>query len=124
MMDEPRPDATPNATSFDFNRPTIVALLYLAGMVTGGITAIIGLVLAYVWTGDRHEPWEATHYTYLIRTFWLGFAASVIGVMLVLVFIGRMLLPIVGAWVLVRTILSLVKAQKRAPIPDPRTFLF
>ena len=121
-MDDPRPNATPTSTGFDFNRPTIVGLLYLASIVTG-ITAIIGLVLAYVWKSDPHEPWEHTHYVYLIRTFWIGLAGSVIGLILLVVLIGGLILLAVGIWMLVRTVMSLINAQKRAAMPNPETLL-
>lgn len=116
-----RPDATPTG-GFDFNRPTIIALLYIGSFITG-ISGIVGLVLAYVWKGEPSEPWEATHYTYLIRTFWLGVLAVFIGVLTLIIGIGFLILAVVGIWMLVRTILSLVNAQKRAPMPDPNSWL-
>jgi uncharacterized membrane protein len=116
-----RPDATP-AGSFDFNRPTIVGLLYVASCLVG-VTCILGLVLAYVWKAEDHQPWEATHYVYLIRTFWLGLAGAVIGSLTLIILIGFPILLAVGIWVLVRTVVSLVKAQRREAIPDPRTLL-
>jgi len=61
----PRPaDGQPPATasSFDFNQPTIVAVLYLVGPFIG-ISGLIGLVLAYVWRSEKPDSWEATHYT-------------------------------------------------------------
>jgi uncharacterized membrane protein len=122
MMDDPRPNATPTSTGFDFNRPTIVGLLYLASLLTG-ITAIIGVVLAFVWKSEAHEPWELTHYIYLIRTFWIGLIGSVIGFLLLIILIGFPILLAVGVWVLVRTIMSLINAQKRAPMPNPETLL-
>lgn len=123
-MDEPaqRPDSTPVAGGFDMNRPTIIGLLYIASWLTG-ITGIIGVVLAYVWRGEAHQPWEATHYTYLIRTFWIGLLVSVIGAVLTIILIGIPILLAVAAWVIVRTVMSLINAQKRAPMPDPQTLL-
>lgn len=123
-MEEPttRPDSTPVSGGFDMNRPTIIGLLYLGSYITG-ISGIVGLVLAYVWRGEAHQPWEATHYTYLIRTFWIGLVVAVIGVVLAVVLIGIPILIAVGIWWLVRTIMSLVNAQKRAPMPDPQTLL-
>lgn len=118
---ETRPEATPPG-GFDFNRPTIVGLLYIASCLLG-ITALIGLVLAYVWKSEPHQPWEATHYVYLIRTFWFGLAGSVLGVLTLIVGIGFLILLAVGIWMLVRVIISLVKAQQRLAIPDPRTLL-
>lgn len=117
-----RPSATPTG-NFEFNRPTIVGLLY-AGSYLTGLSGVIGLVLAYVWKGEPHEPWEATHYTYLIRSFWIGLAAIIVGVFTLLIGIGFLLLGGVGIWFLVRLVLSLVNAQKRQPMPSPETYLF
>lgn len=122
-MSDQRPNTTPPSTGFDLNRPTIIDLLYLASIITG-VTAIIGIILAYVWKSDTHEPWEATHYTYQIRTFWIGLAGSVVGVILLVVLIGGLILLGVGLWMIVRTALSLANAQKRAPMPNPATLLF
>jgi uncharacterized membrane protein len=113
----PQPPATP-AGSFDFNRPTIISLLYLASFITG-ITGIIGVVLAFVWKGEAHEPWEATHYTYLINTFWIGLAGSVLGFLLMIVLIGFLIWMATAALVIVRIVLSLVAAQRRTAMPNP-----
>lgn len=117
-----RPSATPTG-NFELNRPTIVGLLY-AGSYLTGLSGLIGLVLAYVWKGEPHEPWEATHYTYLIRSFWIGLAAIIVGGFTMLIGIGFLLLGGAGIWFLVRLVLSLVNAQKRQPMPNPETYLF
>lgn len=117
-----RPSATPTG-NFELNRPTIVGLLY-AGSYLTGLSGLIGLVLAYVWKGEPHEPWEATHYTYLIRSFWIGLAAIIVGVFTMLIGIGFLLFGGAGIWFLVRLVLSLVNAQKRQPMPNPETYLF
>ena len=111
----------PAATSgFDFNRPTIISLLYLSSMVLG-VTSIVGVVLGYVWQGEAHAEWESSHYEYLIRTFWIGLVGSIVSVMLMLVLIGFLLIIAVGVLVLVRCVLSLVNAQKQQPMPNPTT---
>lgn len=119
---EPLPEATP-VGGFEFNRPTIVGLLYVGSCLTG-VSGIVGLVLAYVWKGEPLQPWEDTHYTYLIRTFWIGLVASLVGVFTMLLGIGFLILALTAIWALVRTVMSLVKAQARAPMPDPSTLLF
>lgn len=121
-----QPGAPPPATpigSFDFNRPTIIGLLYAGSLLTG-VSGLIGLVLAYVWKNEPHELWEATHYTYLIRTFWYGLAGCVLAMLTFIIAIGFVILTITCIWMLVRTVLSLVKAQQRAAMPDPQTLLF
>lgn len=116
-LQEPTP-----AAGFDFNRPTIIGLLYLSSAIFG-VTALIGVVLAYVWRGEPHEAWEETHYRYLIRTFWIALVGTALGLVLMIALVGFILLPVVGVLVIVRTVLSLVKAQKREAMPNPDTWI-
>lgn len=117
----PQP-APASSTSFDFNRPTIINLLYLSSAVLG-VTGLIGLVLAYVWKGEPHADWETSHYAYLIRTFWLGLIGVGVGLLLAIVLIGFVIWLAVGVLVVVRCVLSLVNAQKQQPMPNPDTWL-
>lgn len=100
------------------NRPTIVALLYLASCIVG-VTGIIGVVLAYVWRGEAQGSWEESHLTYLINTFWIGFIGSIISFFLLFVLIGILTWIAVGVLVVVRSVLSLVGAQRQMPMPNP-----
>ena len=111
------------AAGFDFNQPTIISLCYLASFITG-ITGLVGIVLAHVWQHENQPSWAASHFTYLIRTFWLGFVGFVVSGILSIVIIGFLLMPIVAVWVGVRSVLSLIKAQRQEPMPDPETLLF
>jgi len=120
---EPSSGGPPQGSGFDFNQPTVIALLYLLSFATG-ITGLIGIVLAHVWRGDNREAWADSHFGYLIRTFWFGLIASLIAGLLSFVLIGFLLFPVIAVWVGVRSVLSLVKAQKREPMPDPATLLF
>ncbi|MBY8337088.1 hypothetical protein KYN89_08495 [Alteriqipengyuania sp. NZ-12B] len=132
-------------TGVTFQRPAIVAGLYLATLVLG-LSVFVGLILAYVWRGENDgEPWEESHFTYLIRTFWIGFGVSVAMVVTVLgvavwiaaadssrsdpsaalvtlVVVGFGLLTII--WYCVRSVLSLVAAANRRPMPNPQTWWF
>ncbi len=110
-------------SGFDFNQPTIISLLYLGSFITG-VSGLVGIVLGYVWRGENDQDWAASHFTYLIRTFWIGLLGSVISVILMAVLIGFLLLVAVMIWFGVRTVLSLVRAQKREPMPEPQTWLF
>lgn len=124
----PGPSTTPGtppasaAAGFDFNRPTIIGLLYLSSFLLG-VTIIVGVVLAYVWKGEAHADWESSHYDYLIRTFWIGLLGSVISFILMIVLVGFLLWVAVAVLVVVRCVLSLINAQKQAPMPNPETWL-
>lgn len=124
---QPAPQTTPpplqsQSSGFDANRPTIISLLYLSSFLFG-ITVIIGVILAYVWKGEAHADWEASHYAYLIRTFWIALIGSVISFILMIILIGFLLWLAVAALVIVRCVLSLINAQKQAPMPNPETWL-
>ena len=107
---------------FDMNKPTIVSLLYLGSFITG-ISGLVGVVLAYVWRGEPKADWEASHYQYLINTFWIGFFGSIISIVLMVVLIGFALIFAVMVLVVVRSVLSLVNAQKKVPMPNPGTWM-
>ena len=119
---QPTPPTPPPATSggFDMNRPTIVSLLYLSSFILG-VTALIGVILAFVWKGEPHEDWEATHYQYLINTFWIGLVGTIVGVVTMIVLVGFLVLLATVALCVVRSVLSLINAQKRQAMPNPGT---
>lgn len=121
----PPPSSQPPAgasSGFGFNRPTIISLLYLSSCVLG-ITALVGVVLAYVWRGEPHADWEDSHYRYLIRTFWIALIGSAVSLLLLILLIGILLWIAVAVLVVVRCVLSLINAQKQAPMPNPETWL-
>jgi uncharacterized membrane protein len=115
---------TPNGqtptSGFKFNYPTIVSLLFILSFFTG-LTGIIGVILAYVWRGENPSGWESSHYTYHIRTFWIGLAGTILGFVLLIVVIGFLIMFAVGIWVLVRSVIAMLNAQKEVPMPDPQT---
>lgn len=115
------PPAAPS--SFEMNHPTIIALLHLGGFLTGGLGNLVAVILAFVWKGEPHEAWEDSHYQYLINTFWIGLVGSCVSFILLFVLIGVLTWLAVAALVIVRAVLSLIKAQKREPMPNPGTLL-
>ena len=119
MTTEPAP-----SNDFDMNRPTIISLLYI-GYFLMGISAVIGIILAYVWKGETHASWEDSHYRYLIRTFWMGFVwtgVAVIGSIVTLFLLAWILFPLVAVWFAARAVKSLLAAQKREPVQNVETW--
>jgi len=113
----------PSPEGFDLNKSTIIALLYLGGLVVG-VTGLIGFILALVWKNEVADTWEESHLQYHIMTFVIGFVVGIIGVLLSFVLIGIPLLMALFVWFIVRSIMPLLKAQKQEPMPDPKTLLF
>ena len=91
----------------------------------GGIVGLIGIIMAYVKRGDAAGTWLASHYRWLIRTFWFsllwGCIGAIIFVLLAIVVIGI----IIGAaiwiatalWVIYRIIRGYLLFNDSKPVP-------
>lgn len=99
----------------------LVYILYLAGFVIG-ISSLIGLVMAYINRG-KSEAWVDTHYTFLIRTFWIGLLYGLISCLLMLVAIGFLLVFVTVVWVIARCIVGLQAVSRGEPIANPQSWL-
>jgi uncharacterized membrane protein len=115
----------------DRTLPAVVYALYLIGL-THGLTTIIGLIIAYA-SRDQAGPKMHSHYTWLIRTFWitlggflLGGAMLLVGIPLSLVLIGIPIVVVGGllcglAWVFmaVRLAIGIVYLARNEEYPRP-----
>ena len=97
-----------------------IYVLYLVGFVIG-ITAIIGIVIAYL-NRNKAGGFVETHYTWLIRTFWIGLLFSVISFILAFIGIGFLLMIAVAVWAIIRLVKGIMALNKNEPIPDPNTW--
>lgn len=132
-MTSPNPEPNPvvphapgTTQGFQLNHPTIISLLYLASFLTG-ITAIIGVVLGYLWKDENKGSWAESHLQYLVRTFWIGLLYGLaIGVSMILI-VTIPLVPVAYAalavWFVVRSLKALLSAQKQQPIADPTSWI-
>lgn len=120
-MTETEP-AVPPALQDDKTMPLVVYALYLAGLISAGMTGVVGVILAYV-SKDAAPDWLRTHYVFQIRTFWLALLFSVVGCVLLPVGIGFVVLPAVWVWTAVRCILGVSWLLKVQPYPTPRNWM-
>lgn len=100
---------------------TVIYVLYLLALLSGGITALVGVVMAYMYRDDAPD-WLRTHYEMLIRTFWLGLLYFIIAGILWVVLIGMVLTFVVAVWLIIRCVKGLRYLDKREPYPDYRTW--
>ena len=101
----------------------IVYILYLVGYVTGGVTWIIGVIIAHVQISNA-DPMLASHYRFQIRTFWIGIIYIVVGSILLIVFVGFLVFAWLFIWSLVRNIKGLLLLNENRPIADPGSWMF
>ena len=101
---------------------TAVYMLYLCSLLVG-VTALIGVVVAYVYNGDG-PAWLRSHYQFQIRTFWIGMLFAVICAVTSMIGIGYFLGFVLALWVIVRCVRGLKYVSRGTPYPDPASWLF
>ena len=100
----------------------LIYILFLASFLLSGIPAIIGLVMAYMNRG-KAGGFTETHYTWLIRTFWIGLLYSLIAAILMFVVVGVFVAIDVAIWAVIRVVKGLMALGRNEPIPDPQSWL-
>ncbi|MCO5160339.1 MAG: hypothetical protein M9939_04340 [Mesorhizobium sp.] len=99
----------------------VVYFLYIAGMFIP-ILPLVGLIMAYINRG-KAGGWVDTHYTYLIRTFWIGILYIFVATILVVLLIGVLLYVAIAIWIIVRCILGLQAARRGEAVKNPESWL-
>lgn len=98
----------------------VVYILYLVGFVIG-ISAIIGVVIAHINRG-KAGGFVETHYTWQVRTFWIGILYSIVAIILAFVGVGFLLMIAIAVWVVVRVVKGMMALNRNEPIPDPASW--
>lgn len=119
----------------DKTLPMVGYVLYLLTFATF-FTVFIGLLIAYSNRATAGPKMES-HYTFMIRTFWLSIWWFVIGGLLVLfggvfslilvgipfLMLGIFICGVVGIWFAVRCILGLMYLSRGEAYPRPMNWL-
>jgi uncharacterized membrane protein len=90
-----------------------------------GIVGFIAIILAYVKRADAAGTWLASHYRWLIRTFWFSLLWGIVGAVIFVVFAIILIGLVVGyaiwvattIWVLYRLIRGYVLFNASQPVP-------
>lgn len=115
----------------DRTLPAVTYALYLLAFATG-FTAIIGVVVAYANQASA-GPLMRSHYTFLIRTFWIGLvwmilAGMVLGIGIPLSFIligipllilAKIMFALGAVWYGLRCIVGVIYLAQGEPYPRP-----
>lgn len=115
----------------------LVYILYMVSLLTGGLTFIIGVVIAYM-NKDDSEEWLQSHYHFQIRTFWIGVVFMgvagllfAIGTLLLAIVVGFLIIPIAWAffwlafiWLVIRCVKGIKSIDDKQPHPNPTTWMF
>ena len=102
--------------------PRVAYGLYALSVVSG-FPMLVGLIVAYVARGEA-PAWLQSHYTFLIRTFWLFIALVCIGMVLAFFLVGFLLLWVLPLWVVIRVVRGWMLLENQKPVPNPESWLF
>ncbi|MDE3116471.1 MAG: DUF4870 domain-containing protein, partial [Pseudomonadota bacterium] len=92
----------------------IVYLLYLAALING-LTAVIGVILAYVKRDDVRGTVYESHFANAIEVFWIFLIGMLVAVPLCFVVVGIPLVFALYVWVIFRTVKGIVRAIDGQP---------
>jgi len=110
-------------SSDDRTMPLVTYGLMIAAYAVG-VTAIIGVILAYVTRAEASAA-AKTHYDFIIRTFWISLIVNVTAFVLMFTIIlaplSFLTFFLVMIWYLVRMIMGLVKLANGDAIANPQS---
>lgn len=125
MTDHPQPSSPVQQESSNAPDPLMAHItygLYAIGFLNG-LTAIIGVVIAYVRRPDVKGTYLESHFTYLIRTFWISLLYGIICVLLLVIGIGFILFFALAIWVIYRIVKGWIRLADAKPVDDPTSWL-
>ena len=78
--------------------------LQLLTFFTGGISFIAAGVIAYLKYDASIGRMEESHFRWQIKTLWIGLGVGILGLVLLLVWIGVIVIGLTQLWIVYRTI--------------------
>jgi len=98
------------------NYALAVYALYLAGFLVGGLTTIVGFILALIKGPEAKGTYLESHFRLQVRTFLWALLWGVVGLILSLVGVGIVVLFVAGVWVLYMWIKGLIRLLDKQPV--------
>jgi uncharacterized membrane protein len=92
--------------------------MMLAAPFSFGSLAVVAVVFAYVNRGSASDV-ISSHYTAIIKTFWVGLIGGLISLMLVFFLIGLFTGFAIFLWWMIRSVQSLSMVSRGEPIDNP-----
>lgn len=98
---------------------TIIIYALYALSLLNGITALAGVIMAYVKRSEAAGTVYHSHAQYLIKTFWYTLLGMLIGWITIFIFIGFAVILAASVWFIYRVVAGFVKLLDNRPVsPD------
>jgi uncharacterized membrane protein len=98
------------------NVTMVVYALMALGHLTGGLTALVAIVVNYVKRDDVRGTLYENHFDWQIRTFWWGLLWALIGMALAIVMVGFVVLFVAWVWTIYRVVKGWLKLTEGQPV--------
>lgn len=123
VIDAATPSTSPGEPSESLVQLTHVTYaLYALGLLTAGLIAVAGLIIAYVKLDDAKGTYIESHMRWLIRTFWWGLGWSLLVWVFVFITLGIGLLiawlfwGAIWIWFAYRIIKGWLRLSEKRPV--------
>lgn len=94
----------------------VVYVLQALGYLTGGLTAIVAVVINYVKKEDVAGTLYESHFSWQIRTFWWGLVWGIVGFVLMFVVVGFVVWFVAWVWMIYRVVKGWLKLNDNLPV--------
>jgi uncharacterized membrane protein len=89
-----------------------------------GLTGIVAIVMAYLKRDEARGSFLESHYTWIIRTFWIGLAGAIVGGATMWMFgLGMIIVGAVIVWYIYRVVKGWLALNDGRAIPNPTGIL-
>lgn len=112
-----------NSKPSNVDMGVVAYLCYAVGIVLQ-VLVIAGLIIAYIQRNDDTSDWRNSHYTWLIRTFWISIVVAVAAALTSFLGLGFIFAIALLVWYIIRLVKGWQFYAKQQPIPDPEHLLF
>lgn len=98
---------------------TIITYALYALSLLNGITALVGVIMAYVKRGEMAGTIYHSHAQYLIKTFWYTLLGMLVGWLTLFLVIGFVIITVAAVWFIYRVVMGFIKLLDNRPVsPD------
>ena len=105
-----------NTPSSDVKNYVFIAYVTYAVGLLILFTPVVGVIMAYVKRDEAQGSIYASHIDYLIKTFWVSLAGTVLGTFTILILIGWLILLVTAIWFIYRVVIGLIKLNEDKPV--------
>jgi uncharacterized membrane protein len=95
----------------------ITYVLYALSHFSGGLTALVAIIINYVKLGDAAGTLYESHFRWQMRTFWWGLLWATLGFITIFIVIGFGILFANFVWTLYRIVKGFLNWNDNKPMP-------